>query len=221
MNHRGLVVGAFLGGLLIAGTVSVVQAHDAPATLQMAPVAGPTRVPAQPLPGRLLPPGLAGATPNPAGRPGATPTPCVRRFADLPAQDEAMERLILKLVNRERTTRKLAPLLWSDALAQAARRHSADMASHDFFDHTSSDKSDYRARIDATCYAWSTIGENIGGGNKGDAAQMVEGWMRSPPHRASILNPDYTEVGVGYAVDAKSRLRHYWTLNFGAPAARP
>ncbi len=132
-----------------------------------------------------------------------------------------MERQILKLINRERSSRKLEPLTWSDALSQAARRHSSDMATHDFFDHVSSDKSDYRARIDATCYAWSTIGENIGGGYQGDAAKMVDGWMRSPPHRASILNPDYTEAGVGYAANAKSSFRHYWTVNFGAPLSRP
>lgn len=183
-------------------------------------MAGPTRIAAQPLPARLLPPGLAGATPNSSARPAVTPTPCARRFADLPAQDEAMERQILKLINLERTGRKLAPLSGSDLLTQAARRHSADMAANDFFDHVSSDKSDYRARIDATCYAWSTIGENIGGGYMGDAAKMVEGWMRSPPHRASILNPMYTEAGVGYASNAQSTFRHYWTVNFGAPPAR-
>ena len=131
-----------------------------------------------------------------------------------------MERHILKLINLERTTRKLAALTGSDLLTQAARRHSADMATNDFFDHVSSDKSDYRARINATCYAWSTIGENIGGSTKGDAANMVDGWMRSPPHRASILNPDYTEAGVGYATNAKSAYRHYWTVNFGAPLTR-
>jgi uncharacterized protein YkwD len=202
------------------GVLSIAHANRAPGAPLPAGVAGPTRVPAQPLPGRVLPPGLAGATPSPRARASVTPTPCARRYSELPAQDEAMERQILKLINLERTTRKLAPLMGSDSLTQAARRHSADMATNDFFDHISSDKSDYRARIDGTCYVWSTIGENIGGGTHGDAAKMVEGWMRSPPHRASILNPNYTEAGVGYATNAKSTFRHYWTVNFGAPLAR-
>ncbi len=221
MKQRGRAVGTFLVGLLLAGGVaSLTHANNAPSAPQSAPVAGLTRVPAQPLPRQVLPSGLAGATPNPGERPAVTPTPCARRYSDLPAQDEAMERQILKLINLERTMRKIAPLKRSDLLTQAARRHSTDMATNDFFEHVSSDKSDYRARIDATCYAWSTIGENIGGGYKGDAAKMVEGWMRSPPHRASILNPDYSEAGVGYATNAHSTFRHYWTVNFGAPPAR-
>ncbi len=29
------------------------------------------------------------------------------------------------------------------------------------------------------------------------ATNLVESWMNSPGHRANILNPDYTHIGVG------------------------
>ena len=42
---------------------------------------------------------------------------------------------------------------------------------------------------------FSAAAENIGYG--GDAETLQSGWMHSPPHRANLLNPVYTEMGVG------------------------
>jgi uncharacterized protein YkwD len=131
--------------------------------------------------------------------------------------DADTEAEILRRINAERASRSLKPLVLAPALVQAARRHATDMAARDFMDHEGSDKSDYRIRIDAACYAWARIGENIGAGYGGDPQKVVKGWMGSPPHRAAILSREFTEAGVGYAVNDKSAMGHFWTVNFGVP----
>ena len=40
------------------------------------------------------------------------------------------------------------------------------------------------------------VGKNIASGQISPIAVM-ESWMNSPGHRAAILNPNYTEIGVG------------------------
>ena len=62
------------------------------------------------------------------------------------------------------------------------------------------------------------LGENIvkcsvGGMSEYDLAeQSVTCWMKSPGHRANILNPDYREIGVGARASAGGWL--YATQNF-------
>lgn len=58
--------------------------------------------------------------------------------------------------------------------------------------------------------AWA---ENVASGQQPN--QVVAAWMNSPGHRANILNPRYTEIGVGFARDASGR--SYFTQNFHQP----
>jgi uncharacterized protein YkwD len=135
--------------------------------------------------------------------------------------DERVEAAVFDMINAERSARGLPPFVLSAQLTQAARRHSTDMASRDFFSHEGSDRSDFVKRIDGTCYRFSTAAENIAGGYGGDLKAMVKGWMDSPPHRESILSRDYTEAGVGYATNLNSGLVHFYTMNFGTQLNTP
>lgn len=109
-----------------------------------------------------------------------------------------------------------APLRWNAALAQTALAHSEDMAQHDYFEHRGRDGSDAAQRAARRGYRWKSIGENIAAG-QGDPAQAVAGWIASPGHCANLMDPAYTEMGAGYAVDPGSRGKIYWTQVFGAP----
>jgi hypothetical protein len=42
--------------------------------------------------------------------------------------------------------------------------------------------------------------------------------MNSDGHRANILDPDYCDIGVGYAAVNGSQYYHYWTQDFGRRA---
>jgi uncharacterized protein YkwD len=48
------------------------------------------------------------------------------------------------------------------------------------------------------------------------AAAVMGAWMNSPGHCRNILNPDYTELGVGYAATSNS-YRYWWTQKFARP----
>ena len=127
---------------------------------------------------------------------------------------------VVKLTNNERAKAGLQPLKLNDRLVDAAQDHSDDMAKDDFFSHTGVDGSSVSDRVKASGYQYSTTGENIAAGQT-TAAAVVRGWMNSPGHRANILNPNYTEIGVGYEYlqnDTGSvNYNHYWTQVFGTP----
>lgn len=127
---------------------------------------------------------------------------------------------VLRLTNQYRQQNGLASLSYDDQLAMAARSHSKNMALQDFFDHTDRDGLSPFQRISATGYRWSIAGENIAAGYS-SAAAVVQGWINSPGHRANILNPNYTEIGLGYyylADDPGTQTwNHYWSQTFGRP----
>jgi len=88
-----------------------------------------------------------------------------------------------------------APLTWKALLNQAANGHSADMSAQNYFSHTSKDGRTLSNRIDATGYAWASIGENIAAGYPTVQA-VVDGWMASDGHCANIMAPDFSEMGL-------------------------
>ncbi|PZV06933.1 MAG: hypothetical protein DCF32_08640 [Leptolyngbya sp.] len=125
----------------------------------------------------------------------------------------AIAQEILRLVNIERQRVNAPPLVLNDKLTAAAQRHAQDMATSRRMSHTGSDGSTMRSRIDATQYNWSTIGENVAMGQP-TAAAVIAAWMNSPGHRQNMLNPAFTELGVGYAIGAN---RPYWAQVFARP----
>ncbi|MFJ3234395.1 CAP domain-containing protein [Streptomyces sp. NPDC086787] len=120
---------------------------------------------------------------------------------------------VVRLTNAERRAAGLPPLAADPLLAAAAQGHSADMAARDFYSHTSPEGSEPWDRAAAAGAARRSIGENIACGQR-SAAEVVDGWMNSPGHRANILKPSFTHIGVGFA--GGGRAGTYWTQLFGA-----
>lgn len=131
-----------------------------------------------------------------------------------PAGGSTAELDVFQLTNQERQARGLYPYAWNDLLADAARAHSQDMGTRNFFSHTNPDGKTPGDRIRDAGYNWSYCGENIAAGQT-TAAEVVQGWMNSPGHRANILSTDFCDLGVGYAYVTGSAYGHYWTQNFG------
>ncbi|MFD4575420.1 CAP domain-containing protein [Streptomyces sp. NPDC058417] len=122
------------------------------------------------------------------------------------------EAEVLHLTNRERARAGLRPLAVDARLGVAARAYSTDMAERAFYDHVSPEGTRPWDRAAAAGAAHRSIGENIACGQR-SAAEVVEGWMNSPGHRANILKPDFTHLGVGYAGGGPAGT--YWTQLFG------
>lgn len=90
-------------------------------------------------------------------------------------------------------------------LRLAARRHARDMIRRRYFAHVSPDGVSVEERVRRAGFmrgsrSWG-LGEDIawGTGSRGSPQAIVASWMRSPPHRAVILNPLYREGGAGIA----------------------
>jgi uncharacterized protein YkwD len=148
------------------------------------------------------PPSSAAASPSPQPAPPAD------------TGVAAFEAEVLAIVNSERTAVGCSGLTVDSRLAAAARAHSTDMATRDYFSHTTPEGVTFDQRITNAGYRWSRVAENIAYGQRNPAAVM-EAWMRSTGHRENILNCRLTQIGVGLAYDPDNR--PYWTQDFGTP----
>jgi uncharacterized protein YkwD len=125
---------------------------------------------------------------------------------------ELVRDAILCLHNRERLGRGLPKLKENPKLRRAAERHSDNMVSASFFDHTSPGGSTMLSRVRKTGYtrgarSWA-LGENIawGSGGLATAAQIHRSWMNSAGHRANILQRSFREIGIGVETGLPVRL---------------
>jgi uncharacterized protein YkwD len=146
---------------------------------------------------------------------------------DLPRPQDApaIRRHALELVNRARSqARKCGsvafaaarPLVLDALLDQAALGHSLDMAQHSHMGHPGSDGSTVAQRVSRVGYVWRKVGENVAA-NAPSAEEVVQGWTESPTHCANLMNPDFTAMGIGYAVNPASEDGIYWTQVFATP----
>ena len=119
---------------------------------------------------------------------------------------------VVDLTNRERARAGLRPLATDPHLTAAAQAHSADMVARAFYSHTSPEGSQPWDRAAAAGARRRSIGENIACGQR-SPAEVVDGWMNSPGHRANILKADFTHIGIGF--EGGGRQGTYWTQLFG------
>jgi len=115
---------------------------------------------------------------------------------------EANEYRIFSLINNERSRTGLSHLVWNDRLADLARSYSETMARDGRFDHIDSngDTVVERARH-LHVRGWSKIGENLFEceSTSSFVNLAVRGWMRSSTHRDNILDPEWSDTGIGIA----------------------
>lgn len=140
---------------------------------------------------------------------------------------EQIERRVIELTNLERQKHHLQPLEHNEILCRSALLHTLDMAEHHFISHTGSDGSTVAERVQRAGYNHAlVVGENLAMGYL-DPESAVRGWMESPGHRANILRPQFTQIGVGYIygfvqVTNGNLVRGcYWTQHFGRPMSFP
>ncbi len=134
-----------------------------------------------------------------AGRsPAAASSPETRVYRSLPPGAYAAEESqMLQMINRERTSRGLAPLVMDARLVRSARLKSQDMADNGYFAHQSSRYGSPTAMISDQGVSYHIAGENIA--SAGSMAEAHSGLMGSPGHRQNLLLPQYTMVGIGIA----------------------
>jgi uncharacterized protein YkwD len=121
-----------------------------------------------------------------------------------PANAARVRAATLCLINAQRTRYGDRPLTENAMLDRAAVLHSLDMAQRHYFEHVDPDGVGPDARIMRQGYPPILVGENLAWAEtfKSPPAVIVSLWMKSPGHRANILEPRYREIGIGMAYQA-------------------
>ena len=107
------------------------------------------------------------------------------------------ERSLLGAVNDVRAAHNLRPLMVDVKLLASARAYSATMIQEDVFTHGA-----FAERLVHSGARGPAFGENLawGTGRHASARNFVRMWMESPGHRANLLHPGWTRVGIGARV---------------------
>ena len=111
------------------------------------------------------------------------------------AADPVAERQMLDLVNEERASAGLRPLIWDERLLPVARQHSEEMFRLKYFAHTSPVSGTPFDRLKSAGIAYSRAGENLAYAQSVSVAHR--GLMQSPGHRENILRPEFTHIAIG------------------------
>lgn len=106
-----------------------------------------------------------------------------------------LEAEMLVLINRERAKENLKPLKADPEIAEVALAHSADMFTRGYFSHYTPERKDPFDRMRAGKIRFWVAGENLALAQTLNIAH--EGLMKSPGHRANILNRSFGRVGIG------------------------
>jgi uncharacterized protein YkwD len=105
--------------------------------------------------------------------------------------DAGLESEFVAALNSARASQGLPALAMAGDLTSVARAHSRVMADADHLHHNPA--------LGSAVSGWRKIGENVG---RGPSVASVHGaLMNSPGHRRNILDPDWTELGMGVVVE--------------------
>lgn len=160
----------------------------------------------------------AAPSPSPSPTPVATtpsyPTPPT---ATALANLSVVEAAIVAATNAARVANGLAPLAVDPSLSRAAQLHADDMArlgvmAHELPGVAQPGLVDRAAFVG---YSYSWLGENIAF-NYLNSNTVMDAWLASPGHRANLLNANFTQIGVGVALDAQGE--PYYCQTFGRPS---
>ena len=135
-------------------------------------------------------------------------------------------RDIHELVNEERASRGIDPLVWNSQIAEIALLHSQDMARNNYYEHVNLQGQDptsrgieegYYCEKIIGAYIYSGLSENLmwmdGYARNAIAKESIEGWLLSTEgHKENMLDPKWLYSGVGVAMADNGEI--YVTHNF-------
>lgn len=116
----------------------------------------------------------------------------------VPAQQGATvaEQYLLQMTNQHRAEHHLPALAWDSALARAASNHARVIAAHPGpAEHQYPGEADLKSRTYAAGAHYSSVSENVAG-HATAPTEFDRAWMNSPVHRANILDPNSTAIGI-------------------------
>lgn len=123
---------------------------------------------------------------------------------------------VLRLVNIERANAGAAPLVLDEALCNAANMRAIEMDCTGVFGHKRPNDHSCFEVYDICNVEWqNACGENIEAG-QATPEDVMKSWLGSAGHKANILSPEYTKMGLGYSNSGcgAGEYSHYWAQEF-------
>ncbi|GMB08580.1 CAP domain-containing protein [Thermolongibacillus altinsuensis] len=120
--------------------------------------------------------------------------------------EQANARQIFDITNVIRQRHGIRPLQWDEHIAKIAYEHSKDMKKNGYFAHESPKYGDLKERLTNGDVRFQMAGENIAA-EYVDGIAAVEAWLNSKSHRETLLNEEFTHLGVGV-------FERYYTQDF-------
>lgn len=105
---------------------------------------------------------------------------------------------LLALTNNDRSNNNEGSLTLNSDLSAAAQAKANDMGKNNYWSHISPSGKTAQDFIINSGYQFTVAGENLAYGFN-SANSVNAAWMKSPEHKANILNASYTNVGFGVA----------------------
>jgi uncharacterized protein YkwD len=156
--------------------------------------------------------GLTGCTgnPPPSGQPSF--------YIDLAQPGATLDsNAAASMISGYRGNNGLAPVAIDPELMRLAGEQAQAMAARDKLDHDAAHP--FAERIRKSGFEASVAVENIAAGYH-TLAEAFSGWRDSPPHRANMLNPGVSRMGIAAVYTPKSKFKVYWALILAAPDER-
>lgn len=124
-------------------------------------------------------------------------------------EDNSFAAQVVRLVNAERAKAGLSAVTLDQEIASAALIRAKEIETS--FSHTRPDGRSFSSVLTDNGIRFSGAGENIAWGQV-SPEKVMEAWMNSEGHRANILNPKFTKIGVGHYQNSNGR--NYWVQLF-------
>lgn len=184
--------------------INVAVGGAAASTTAVTGTAAATSAPATLAPATLIPATALGAATATRTTPAATAsgsgsgtTTCLFTI------DRTTLTEVINAINAYRADNGLPAFTVNPRLAQAAQRHSIDMACNGRTDHTGSDNSTPQSRVAATGYKAAAVAENIYSSSPPFTGEgVVNSWVTdtaNPTNNQNLLSTNFTQIGVGYS----------------------
>ena len=125
-----------------------------------------------------------------------------RQHGVLAYASEMSSQQLLNATNAQRSSNDKKALTINPKLTSAAQAKAKDMATRNYWSHTTPDGKAPWSFVESSGYSYQKAGENLAYGFA-TSNDTVTGWMNSQTHRDNLLDASFSEVGFGF-VDAES-----------------
>ena len=134
------------------------------------------------------------------------------KFPDLDeTTKEKYVKRVFELVNKERVKAGVQPLILNEKLCDMARFKLNEMDELGYFDHKSPVYGSPSEMAKAFGITDKGCGENLAGSSTPES--VMDAWMSSEGHRANILNPKYTQIGIACHINSDTNSL-WWVQEF-------